>query len=204
MGKSKKKQANRKVIVFGTLVGVLTLTSALLLAIAPAPLRPEASNTLFAVDAPESMASVFQTQIEAKPGRWKYIYIHHSRTPSGSALAGEQQAIGMGDHFVIGNGDGAADGQVQICPRWDRQLSAAPPVGAGDIDAACISICLVGDFDHSMPTPMQLRRIQSLVSALQGRLGIRSQDVVLLADANSAAGTGRYFPMTAFKEQLLP
>ena len=64
------KQPNRKVVVFTTLMGVLTLTSALLLALAPAPLTPDASSSLFAIDAPESMDVIYQTQSSVRPGRY--------------------------------------------------------------------------------------------------------------------------------------
>ena len=49
------KKAHRKVVVFTSLIGVLVFTSALLMALAPAPLTPDATNSLFAVDQPQSM-----------------------------------------------------------------------------------------------------------------------------------------------------
>lgn len=201
--KKKKKPANRQVVVFVTLVSVLSLTSALLLAIAPDPLRPDSTSLLFAIDAPESMRAVFQTQTPTHAGRWKYVYVHHSASRSGTAEPGLPNSLGMGDHFVIGNGEGAADGQVQICPRWDQQQSAAPPA-AGEIDPNCISICLVGDFDRAAPTPNQLKRLTALVNALQSQLAIRGQDVLILSHAASKVGIGQYFPTSAFREELLP
>jgi hypothetical protein len=198
------KKANRKLIVFTTLIGVLTLTSALLLALAPAPLTPDASSSLFAIDAPESMDVIFQTPVSMKQGGWKYIYIHHSRTASGNAITLSSPGTGLGDHFVIGNGDGAIDGEIQIGQRWSQQLSANPPAGARGINPACISICIVGDFDRAVPTPTQLRRTAQLVNALQGRLDIPAGQVLLMSQSGSAAGVGKYFPATAFREQLLP
>ncbi len=198
------KKSNRRVVVFATLVSVLTVTSALLLALAPAPLAPEASSGLFAVDAPESMDVIFQTQVSAKPGRWKYIYVHHSRSVSGDAASLSQASGTVPDHFVIGNGEGAIDGEIQIGQRWNQQTPANPPAGATGIDPACISICLIGDFDHAVPTPTQIRRLGQLVSALQGRLDVPAGQVLLLNQPASAAGMGRYFPVTAFRQQLLP
>jgi hypothetical protein len=185
------------------LVGVLTLTSALLLALAPAPLRPDASSSLFAVDTPESMAAIFQTQVPPDPKDWKYIYIHHSGTRNGSALT-----LGQGktvpDHFVIGNGDGAIDGQIQIGQRWDQQLPAQDRIGSYRVDSSCVSICLIGDFDRTVPTPTQLRQLAHLVNTLQAKLDIPRGRVVLLSEGESAAGIGRYFPATAFRQQLIP
>lgn len=198
------KKSHRKFVVFASLVGVLSFTSALLLALAPAPLAPDVASSLFAVDAPDSMDAVFRTEVPAQAGQWRYVFIHHSRTTAGDALTLGQTTGGLNDHFVIGNGDGAIDGEIQVGHRWNQQLAANPPAGASGIDPACISICLVGDFDQAVPTPTQMRRLAQLVGALQGRYHITSDRVLLLAQPASAAGAGRYFPTTAFRDQLLP
>jgi len=198
------KKSTRKLFVFSTLLGVLTVTSALLMALAPAPIVPAAATSLFAVDAPSSFDIVFRTQAPLTAGRWKYIYIHHSATPTGNALTLGQETNGVGDHFVIGNGDGAEDGEIQISQRWMQQQPALPPAGAKANNAAYISICVVGDFDRTVPTQVQLRRLTQLVSALQGQLHISSNDVLLIDQQRSPAGIGRYFPRTVFRDQLLP
>lgn len=201
------KNTHRRVIVLSTLVTVLSLTSALLLALAPAPLTPDASNSLFAIDAPQTMDVVFQTDTPVRTARWKFIYVHQSRTTSGNAMTLANGPHGVGDHFVIGNGDGCTDGEIQVGQRWNKQLSAAPPAGAQQIDGDCISICLVGDFDHGVPTPTQLRRLSQLVNALQGRLHIGARSVMLVdqpASNGTPASIGKYFPATAFRDQLLP
>lgn len=198
------KQSNRRIVVFTTLVGVLTLTSALLLALAPAPLTADASTGLFAIDTPESMSAIFQTQTPVRPGRWKYIYIHHSRTFSGNSVTVSQGMNGLPDHFVIGNGEGAPDGQIQVGQRWDQQISANPHAGASSIDPACISICLIGDFNQTVPTPTQIRRLANLVNALQGRFDLPAGQVIVKTEANSLTGAGQYFPASAFRQQLLP
>jgi hypothetical protein len=199
------KKSNRRVVVFATLVSVLTLTSALLLALAPAPLTPDSSSNLFAVDTPESMDVIFQTQVSTKPGRWKYIYVHHSHTASGNAVTLSQgNPNGMTDHFVIGNGDGAIDGEIQVGQRWNLQTPAEPPRGAKSITPDCISICLVGDYDRKVPSPVQIQRLTQLLHALQGRFDIPAAQVLLVNEPNSAAGIGRHFATTAFRQRLLP
>src|SRR5437667_1351667 len=97
------KKTQRNFVVFTSLVCVLSLTSALLLALAPAPLAPDATS-LFAITQPDSMDPIFQTHKSCEAGRWKFVYIHHSRTRSGNALSVEQSPSGAADHFVIGNG----------------------------------------------------------------------------------------------------
>jgi hypothetical protein len=198
------KKSRRKLIVFSTLLGVLSLTSALLMALAPAPLAPDAATSLFAVDQPRSMDLIFQTRKPVAANHWKYIYIHHTQTASGNALTLAQAADGMGDHFIIGNGDGLMDGEIQIGQRWNQQQVALPPAGANKIDAACISIGLVGDFDRTVPTPTQLRRLAQLVGAVQGELHVPAANVLLLDNPKTPASIGRYFPKSAFRGQLLP
>ena len=163
------KNSHRKFIVFVSLVGLLTLTSALLLALAPAPLMPDAASSLFAIDAPPTLDVIFNTKVQSPPNRWKYVYIRHSRTASGNAVTlANAGATGLGDHFVIGNGDGAIDGEIQIGQRWNQQQPATPPAGAQKIDPSCISICLVGDFDRTVPTPTQLRRLPPAGASVSG------------------------------------
>ncbi len=200
----KKHKSNRKVIVFVSLVGTLTLTSALLLALAPAPLTADTSTSLFAVDAPSSLDVIFETQVPSNLGRWKYIYIHHSNTPAGNAATLAQNS-GLSDHFIIGNGDGCVDGEIQITQQWNRQDSiSTPPAGVSRIDPTCISICLIGDFDRTRPTPTQQRRLAQLVGTLQAKLRVPSSHVIMVDQPNSVAGIGHSFPLDAFRNQILP
>ena len=205
----KKNKRQRKILVFSTLLGVLSMTCALLMALEPAPVAPDAASSLFAVgDEPRSMDAVFVTKSPIAAGRWKYIYVHHSRTTSGSALTlGANVPGGVGDHFVIGNGDGCEDGEIQVTQRWNLQQAGEPPAGVQKVEPAwgqSISICVVGDFDSHVPTPTQYRRLTQLVNALQGQLHINKSAVLLVDQPRSAGGVGRYFPTAAFRGQLLP
>src|SRR3954470_5688219 len=76
-GRTDVKNTHRRVIVLSTLITVLTLTSALLLALAPAPLSADASSSLFAIDAPQTMDKIFDTDSPVRTARWRYIYVHH-------------------------------------------------------------------------------------------------------------------------------
>ncbi|HEX3357280.1 MAG TPA: N-acetylmuramoyl-L-alanine amidase [Tepidisphaeraceae bacterium] len=199
------KKAHRKVVVFSSLIGLLTLTSALLMALAPAPLRPDATNSLFAVDAPNSMDAIFQTQSDAaKPPQWKYIYIHQSKSAGSNANSIMQPDGEFNDHFLIGNGDGLNDGEVEMGQHWEGQQSADAPAPNTQIDPDCISICMIGDLDHNRPTPTQMRRLSQLVSALQAHYRIPLSNVALADQPQSSAGVGRFFPVAAFHEQLIP
>jgi hypothetical protein len=195
----------RRVAVLVSLVAVLTFTSALLLALAPAPLNPQASSSLFAIDAPQSFDVLFDNPVVPIPAaRWQYIYIHHSSTVSGSAQTLAESALGLADHFVLGNGDGCADGEIQVGQRWTQQVAADRTPGTDSIRPDCISICLIGDFNQSRPTATQQRRLVQLVSALQGRLHIPRSHLFFDSHPANAAGIGRYFRSDEFLQGILP
>ena len=193
----------RKVIVFFSLAGVLSLTTILLRAMAPSPMTPEAANVLFAAGTADSLDGIFNTHEPVQPDRWQYIFIHQSKTLSGNTLSLSHGPEGLGDHFIVGNGDGCADGELQVGRRWNLQSSAVAPTGANGIDPTCISICVVGDFEKRPPTPIQLGRLGQVVQMLESRLHISPSRVILLNDqGDTSAGLGRYFPTSAFHDQL--
>lgn len=197
----------RKVFVFGGLVAVMTITGVLLLVMQPAPLSPDAVRSLMAVETSAQVDELFNTQIPVSGGRWKYIYVHHSGASSGNAsiVADAANASGsLPDHFVIGNGQGAGDGEVQIGQRWNLQQPAGKTAGLDRVDSDCISICLVGNLDRAPATPRQLEQLQRLVTALQDRLNVTRDRVWLLEATDLPAGCGRYFPQEAFRVALLP
>ena len=196
--------SRRKLFVFLSLSGLLTGTSALLLALAPAPLKPDSAASLFALDAPTTMDAIFETTNPVAPGQWKYVFIHHSQTPSGNAATLAARPGGLGDHFVIGNGSGCVDGEIQIGHRWLSQLPAGRTPGLAQVRPDCVSICLVGDFNRAAPTPMQRMRLAQLVTTLQSRLGIPGSAIHVVQGTNTPADAGRHFPVDAFRQQLLP
>ena len=190
--------------MFVSLVGLLSLTSVLLLALAPDPLAPGSAASLFALDQRSSMDAVFDTGVPVVKGRWKSVFIHHSRTASGNADSLANGVGGLADHFVIGNGSGCVDGEVQIGQRWSTQLPAGAVPGTRSIANDCVSICVVGDFDRTAPTPTQQLRLTQLVHTLQSRLGVPAGQVYLHQGSGTPADVGRQFPAAAFRQQLLP
>lgn len=187
------KKSKRGLFVFTGLVAVLTGTSAFLLAVAPRPLDPEPGpqslSASFRVE-PDPLPSVFETRVPLQPGRWAYIYLHHTRSSASTALPG--------DHFLV-----TANGELQMTLRWDHQSSATPPAGARDIHPRCISVALAGDFDSAVPTPIQMRRTEQLVQSLQRKLKIPSTSVLTVTQDTSPAAMGKYFPLVAFRQTLI-
>ena len=199
--------SRRRVIVFGGLVGVMTMTGALLMAMQPAPLSPDAVKSLMAVETSAQVDALFATQTPVQAGRWKYIYVHHSRSATGNASVladAAGPATALPDHFVIGNGEGAGDGEIQVGQRWNSQQPAGRTAGVDPVDPDCRSKCMVGDLDRSPPTPRQKEQQGRLVAALQDRLRIGREGVWVLEASGLPAGCGRYFPREAFRGALLP
>lgn len=194
--------------------GSLTGTALFLHVMSPPPLAPQASPGLFAQDQPEAMSRVVahgelrpaNPEVSPAPAAispgWKFIYIHHSKTPEGDARTLANPQKGLGDHFLIGNGAGAADGEVQISHRWQQQLPPLPPEGARAQDDRYISICLVGDFERTSPTQAQVRQLGRLVSKLQHEYQISTDSIYMAGDSNLPAGIGARFPIQQFRQHL--
>jgi hypothetical protein len=205
-GSSVKKaaaSARRTWIVLTGLAGGLAFTGALLKALAPPPLTPDATASLFAVNQEQSIDQLFDTPVTVGSDRWHAIYVHQSLSASGDAQSLGARAGGLADHFIIGNGDALPDGAVQTGARWSRQLPAGAVPGV-QIRPDCVSICVVGDFNRSRPTATQEARLLELIAALQRKLGIDADQVVLgwQADQTSIAGVGNRFPLAALRSQL--
>lgn len=110
---------------------------------------------------------------------WAAIIIHHSATENGNAAIFDKwhresnQWDGIGYDFVIGNGTDSSDGQVEVTFRWRQQLIGAhckTPNNWANENA--VGICLVGNFNHTSPTPRQIQSLAKLISFLQNRYGI--------------------------------
>ena len=140
-------------------------------------------------------------------GPWRYIVLHHSASASGNydQIDGEHRKIlgidGCGYHFVIGNGSGSSDGQIEVSRRWNNQKQGAHTRNARthDADEYGIGICLVGDFDQQPPSPRQLAATQALIAYLSKRYKIAPSGVRTHAHlaATKTVCPGKYFPSEA-------
>lgn len=140
-------------------------------------------------------------QLDRYPVRdWKYIVIHHSASDSGSAAIFDKHhrednhwGNGLGYHFVIGNGRGAGDGQIEIGNRWIKQIDGAH-AGVHEYNHFGVGICLVGNFDTTNPTAKQMASLITLAKYLQGRCRIPSEKIVLHRSVRETECPGRNFP----------
>jgi hypothetical protein len=197
------KSARRTWFVLAALTGGLATTGGLLTALAPPPLTPDTAASLRATNQEQPIDQILETAVTIKPGRWHWIYVHQSLTPSGNARTLAQGADGLADHFVIGNGNQLTDGAIQAGPRWGWQQGAGEVPGV-TVRSDCVSICLVGNFNQHAPTIAQEKQLLVLIASLQQQLGIASDHVKLGMDGadTSAAGVGTQFPVATFLSQL--
>ena len=111
--------------------------------------------------------------------RWQFIVVHHSATPSGSAAEFNRMHIAkgwdeLGYHFVIGNGTGSRDGEVEVGSRWETQKHGAhcKVLGHPEYNDVGIGICLVGNFGVTHPSESQMASLARLVRFLMNRYDI--------------------------------
>jgi N-acetyl-anhydromuramyl-L-alanine amidase AmpD len=135
--------------------------------------------------------------------------IHHSATSNGSAAKFDRdhRAKGwdeLGYHFVIGNGNGSGNGQVEVGSRWPRQKwGAHAKTPDNRFNEYGIGICLVGNFDVSRPTPQQQQSLARLVAYLMQTYNIPADRVIGHRDAKSTACPGRNFSIPWLRREAL-
>jgi hypothetical protein len=144
---------------------------------------------------------------------WTAIVIHHSATDEGNAAIIDKWHRenngwnGIGYDFVIGNGTNSDDGEVEPTFRWRGQLTGAHAGGTPGnwANEEGIGICLIGDFNRTIPTARQMNSLKQLVRFLQQRYGIPKSRVFGHGSVPGGHDTdcpGARFPMRWFKSNL--
>ena len=117
--------------------------------------------------------------------KWNWIVIHHSAGPTGSAAAFDKyhrevnKWDELGYHFVIGNGSGSGDGQIEVGPRWPRQKHGAhAKTPDNQYNDHGIGICLVGNFDVTRPTAKQMQSLARLTAYLADTYGVSQRNII--------------------------
>jgi len=141
--------------------------------------------------------------VAARP--WRYIVIHHSATPSGSAAEFDRmhKAKGwdeLGYHFVIGNGTGSGNGQVEVGSRWRAQKWGAHAKTADNrFNDYGIGICLVGNFDIDRPTAAQVASLSKLVAFLEKTYRITDTNIVGHGQTKATDCPGKFMNVAQIK-----
>ncbi|MDF3059333.1 MAG: peptidoglycan-binding protein [Rariglobus sp.] len=142
-------------------------------------------------------------------GRWRYVVAHHSGIEAGNARAygaahrRRGMENGLAYDFVIGNGRDSGDGEIEIGPRWLKQIDGGH-VRNAFYNAHGIGICLVGNFEKRRPGRRQMESFTALVDWLRDEapLGIRPKFTVhRMVDKNHTVCPGRYFPYAEMKKR---
>jgi len=94
------------------------------------------------------------------------IIIHHSSSDFGSAEEFHKWHrargwSGIGYHYVIGNGEGAGDGEIQI-----GRLSLYQGAQCKSNNSDSIGVVLVGSFNNKYPTDEQMKSLIELLATL--------------------------------------
>lgn len=163
----------------------------------PAPAAPAPSTGVLA---PVLAAS---RGLRITPGRWTHLVIHHSGIESGNAKAYDSghrrrgMENGLAYHFVIGNGRDSGDGQIEVGPRWNRQLFGGH-VRNANMNEHGIGICLVGNFEKRAPGARQLASLHALLQHFRGP-GLPGNSIPQVTvhrwvDRNHTVCPGRRFP----------
>jgi N-acetyl-anhydromuramyl-L-alanine amidase AmpD len=142
---------------------------------------------------------------------WKYLVLHHTATDHDSVATIDrvhrqrkdkqgQPWVGIGYHFVIGNGHGMEDGQIEPTFRWQKQLAGAH-AGVGRYNDAGIGICLVGNFEEQQPTKKQFAAVNELVSSLRTQFEISPTSIVGHNQVKATECPGKHLSVTAIVER---
>ncbi|MGE4413433.1 MAG: peptidoglycan recognition family protein [Candidatus Caldatribacteriota bacterium] len=99
----------------------------------------------------------------------KWIVLHHSGTPSGNVdiFRRYHQSLGwcdVGYHFVITNGNGGPDGEIQEGRPLDMVGAHCKPRNKDSV-----GIAFVGDFEKSVPTEKQMKALETLIVKLSDK-----------------------------------
>jgi hypothetical protein len=176
---------------------------------APAPAETPPPPPPAAGSLPRSVQRAI-TEADVRPGRWKYIVIHHSGVDTGTVKSMDHyhrdvkhMENGLAYHFVIGNGSGMGDGQIAVCPRWTEQLNGGHLASEWQ-NTLALGICLVGNFDQHPPHPAQLESLHALIDALLSRCKLPPGAVKTHQQINIVRTRcpGSRFPAQSFLDSL--
>jgi len=114
------------------------------------------------------------------PDHWGRIEIYYSGTKAGNieqlaSLRGLANPEDVNCHFVVCNGLGGDDGQIQSTERWQRQWSIIPDQSWYGSERT-IRICVIADEQTSCPTNFQINRTEALTEQLSEKFNIHPKD----------------------------
>ncbi|MBE0537853.1 MAG: N-acetylmuramoyl-L-alanine amidase [Phycisphaerae bacterium] len=118
----------------------------------------------------DSVDKVAFEGLTSSPGQWRRIEVYYSQTTRGNVQELEtlnrlSKGHDLNAHFVICNGQGGKEGEIERTNRWLLQQPCLPgDTWSGSMDT--IRICVVADGVGQMPTECQMARSRELVKTL--------------------------------------
>jgi hypothetical protein len=150
---------------------------------------------------------------DAELREWNYIVLHHTASNIGSVDTIHEEHLkrkdkkgnhwlGIGYHFVIGNGQGMTDGEIEPTFRWRQQIQGAH-AGVADFNQRGIGIVLIGNFERTPPTDAQVTSVKKLVGILKQEYGIDRTKVIGHGDVKATECPGKLFPMNEIRDSMV-
>jgi len=147
---------------------------------------------------------------DASLREWKYIVLHHTATNNGNVETIHESHLknkdkngnpwlGIGYHFVIGNGSGMSDGEIEPTFRWKQQMQGAH-AGVSDYNQHGIGVVLVGNFENESPSRAQLNSVKRLVRVLAREYDIEPHQVIGHGDVKPTECPGSHFPLSEVRD----
>jgi hypothetical protein len=166
------------------------------------PLIPQ--QDLAATSLPEDLPPGVESRV------WKHIVLHHTASDRGDVesiheahLQNKDKSgkpwLGIGYHFVVGNGNGMPDGEVEATFRWRQQMHGAH-AGVSDYNQHGIGIVLVGNFETQPPSPAQQEAVEGLVNRLARSYEISAGQVIGHGDVKATDCPGKFFPLSDLQQ----
>ncbi len=171
--------------VLFSLVVSMTIGAAVLLALEKRPLPPGAFS-LASYTRLGSVGETIETYGPVSPNRWQCVEVFYSNTTGGNigqiaSLNGLRDSEDVNLHFLICNGYGGQDGQIQTSQKWMRQWSCVPG-GNWYGSSKTIRVCLIADGGTNLPSEFQIKRTNLLLEALCIKFSIPADQVIYPAD----------------------
>lgn len=138
---------------------------------------------------------------DAVARKWRHIVLHHTASSAGSVESVHEAHIGrgwdgIGYHFLIGNGKGMGDGEIQSTFRWREQIHGAHAKSPNnEYNEYGIGICLVGNFEETQPSDAQMASVKRLVGVLKSEYQLTDGQVIGHRDVKATACPGKNFPI---------
>jgi hypothetical protein len=176
----------------------------------PAPQSQAAIDGRFDPYAPPALA-IDPWKPGAPARNWTYIVIHHTASSRGSVESINEAHLqrrdkngnpwrGIGYHFVVGNGNGMGDGEIEPTFRWRQQLQGAH-AGEDEHNQHGIGIAVVGNFELGPPSAAQIAAVRRLTHVLRVRYDIQPTNIIRHSEIKATACPGKYFPMDEIAQQ---